>query len=396
MKICIIVDDYLPHSIKVSAKMMHEMAKEYVNSGHEVCVITPTDYIKNSYYIKTLDGVKVYYFKSGKIKNVNFIKRAINETLLSFRAWKSLKNMLKDTKFDLVIYYSPSIFWGKLVQKIKQISDAKSYLILRDIFPKWAVEQGLINKNSLVERYFKFFENLSYKNADKIGLMSPKNLEVFYNDHKFNNLEILYNWADNISAKSTGKFRKELNLEDKTVFFYGGNMGYAQDMMNIIRLAKNLYSYKEVHFVLVGVGNEVDKIKSAIEEDNIKNITILPAVDQTTYLEMLSEFDVGLFTLHKDHTTHNFPGKLLGYMAQSKPILGSINSGNDLRDIIEKYNAGLISINGEDELFLSNAIKLLDKSYRDKISQNSNKLLNEVFSTKAACQKILNFARKNI
>ena len=55
---------------------------------------------------------------------------------------------------------------------------------------------------------------------------------------------------------------------------------------------------------------------------------------------MLAEFDVGLFTLHKDHTTHNFPGKLLGYMVQRLPILGSINKGNDLKEIVENANAG--------------------------------------------------------
>ena len=33
MNLLLIVDDYLPHSIKVAAKMMHELAIEFKNRG---------------------------------------------------------------------------------------------------------------------------------------------------------------------------------------------------------------------------------------------------------------------------------------------------------------------------------------------------------------------------
>ena len=42
MRICLIIDDYLPESIKIGAKMMHELAIELISQGHKVVVITPT------------------------------------------------------------------------------------------------------------------------------------------------------------------------------------------------------------------------------------------------------------------------------------------------------------------------------------------------------------------
>ena len=41
MKVCIVIDDYLPYSIRVGAKMMHELAIELKSRGHEITVITP-------------------------------------------------------------------------------------------------------------------------------------------------------------------------------------------------------------------------------------------------------------------------------------------------------------------------------------------------------------------
>lgn len=391
MKICLIIDDYMPDSIKVGAKMMHELACTYTEQGHQVTVITPSPKIKEDTSISELDGVTVCRFKSGEIKNIGKIKRAINETLLPYYAGKHLKSYFQQNPHDLIVYYSPTIFWGRLIKQLKKIWNAPGYLILRDLFPQWAVDQGLIKQGSIIEKYFRFFEKQSYSAADTIGLMSNKNLEWFKETFKTDyNLSVLYNWASNTPVKSEGNYRKPLGLEEKVVYFYGGNMGHAQDMMNIVRLAINMRNEKAAHFVLVGAGDEVELIKKAIKRDKLTNMTLLPSVSQNEFKQMLAEFDVGLFTLHKDHSTHNFPGKLLGYMVQELPILGSINTGNDLKPIVEEAGAGLITINGEDKAFHANALKLLqDDTYRKKMGANARKLLEKTFSVEAATGQIL-------
>ncbi len=67
--------------------MMHELALEFKNKGHDVTVLTPKPAQNKHLVVEKLDGVTVLYFRSGKIKNTGKIKRAINETLLSFYAW---------------------------------------------------------------------------------------------------------------------------------------------------------------------------------------------------------------------------------------------------------------------------------------------------------------------
>jgi len=391
MRICLIIDDYLPDSIKVGAKMMHELACEFKNQGHEITVITPSPKITEDTQITKLDGIKIYRFKSGEIKNVSKIKRAINETLLSYYAWKNFKNHLKANPHDLIVYYSPSIFWGSLVSRLKILWSAPSYLILRDIFPQWIIDQGIIKKGSIIEKYFRFFEMKNYKAADTIGLMSANNLDWFKTNIHINiPSEILYNWANNKPVDAKSNYKERLGLSKKTIYFYGGNIGHAQDMMNIIRLAINVQNNTNIHFVLVGAGDEVNLIKNSIFKEKLNNITLLPPVSQDEFKQMLAEFDVGLFTLHKDHKTHNFPGKLLGYMVQRLPILGCVNPGNDLKEIIEEAGAGFITITGDDEKLLENALTLQDKNKRKEVGEKANMLLQNLFSVQAAADKILN------
>jgi len=391
MKICLIIDDYMPNSIKAAARMMHELAIEFKEQGHSVTVVTPDPSISTKVDVLVLDDINIYRFKTGAIKNVGKVQRAINETLLSYKAWHSCKDLLLENKHDIIIYYSPSIFFGSFVKKLKKVWKAPSYLILRDIFPKWAIDSGLLREKSIITKYFQYFESLNYKSADKIGLMSPKNLEIFNQLYKLNSkTEVLYNWASSeLVTMNTRTYRKKYNLENKVVFFYGGNIGHAQDMMNIVRLAHNMKDDIRIHFMLVGQGDEFTLVKEGIEEYKLKNMTLLPAVSQEECIIMLSEFDVGLFTLHKAHSTHNFPGKILAYMAQSIPILGSVNADNDVKEIIENAGAGIISYNGDDTTFLNSAQILMDDEIRKTMGSKAKKLLEDLFSVKTAAAQIL-------
>jgi len=392
MRICLVVDDYLPVSKKVAGKMMHELAVEFLSRGHDVTVITPDSDIKLKYEISKLDGVTVCRFKSGKIKNVSKLKRAINETLLGYQAWRACKLYFKENPHDFIVYYSPTIFWGTLVSRLKKIWGVSSYLVLRDFYPQMFVDEGHIHKHSPIAYYFRFFEWLSYQAADTIAIESPKNLEWFTKNKVVKKpLVLLYNWAaDDPGFSEVGHYRKTLGLQDKVVYFYGGNIGPQQDMMNIIRLAMAMRFEEKAHFVLVGEGFALPLVRNALEKKNLNNLTLLSPVSQEEFKKMLSEFDVGLFSLNRDHTTHNIPGKLLGYMVQEKPILGSINRNNDLESILGQSGAGFITINGDDDAFLKNALKLMrDSELRKTMGGNSKKLLEDLFSVQRAADTIL-------
>jgi hypothetical protein len=68
-------------------------------------------------------------------------------------------------------------------------------------------------------------------------------------------------------------------------------------------------------------------------------------------------------------------------MVQSLPILGSVNKGNDLMGLVNENHAGLISVNGEDDVFFENASKLQnDIELRISMGSSGYKLLEKEFS----------------
>ena len=389
MKILIIVDCYLP-STKSVATMMHDLAIEFGTQGHEVVILTPDWNIQNSIHIsyeKTLTIVRV---KTGKIKGVHNILRAINENRLSAQIWRKAKSFLITHSCDLVVYYSPSIFLGKLVARLKKTWNVPAYLVLRDIFPQWALDAKIIKKG-LVCRYFHRKEKQSYSAADVIGVQSPANLGYFIDKlwAKNYNLQVLYNWFNdkNIKREKTN-YRTQFGLEDKFIFVYGGNLGSAQGVDNLLKFCEGMKSEERAHIIIVGNGSEFNRVKDYIQDSHLTNVTLMNAISQEKFNGLLLEANVGIITLDRGLTTHNVPGKFLAYLYSDLPVIASINPGNDLEELIVKYNVGKVSIAEENSAFIENGKTMVldSKPY----TKNIKPLLEGVFSVKIAAEKILN------
>ena len=188
------------------------------------------------------DGLDVLRIRSGKRKGASHILRAIHEARLSSLMWSHGRTYFESHPADLVVSYSPTIFFGGLVRRLKQRWQCPSYLILRDIFPQWAVDAGVM-KQGLAWRFFRWVEDRQYAAADVIGVQSPANLDYFRQrgwDNRYR-LEVLHNWMQVGDVPPTsGETLKVWGLEDCVVFFNGGNIGIAQDVDNLVRVAENL------------------------------------------------------------------------------------------------------------------------------------------------------------
>ncbi|MFC1675819.1 glycosyltransferase family 4 protein [Planctomycetota bacterium] len=391
MRILILVDCYLP-STKSGAKLVHDLAVEFVCQEHEVIVAAPDNSITTPTQITVEDGVTIFRVRTGKIKGAGKIVRAFNEMRLSSTVFRAGKNFFKSNQCDLIVLYAPTIFFASLVKKLKKLWKCKCYLIQRDIFPKWALDAGIIKKGP-VYWFFRRKELQHYNAVDIIAVESYGYLDYFSSlglDKK-KQIEVLYNWVT-LKEKNVpvSNDRKKLGLENKIVFFYGGNIGVAQDMDNILRLAQNMRDLPEVYFLLVGQGSEVSRLKAKISKEKMTNISIHSAVPQEKYLGMLSQFDVGLISLNKKLKSHNFPGKMLAYMYFSMPILASINYGNDLKQLIEESKSGLVSLNGEHDRFFAHAELLAKRSnIRLEMGNNARGLLEKTFNVTRAAAQIL-------
>ena len=313
----------MPFSTRAHAKMMHELALKFSSLSHKVVVLTPGHLSQNTFLIiEMFEGIEVWRFRSISFRGKGKIFRAAGEILLPFFALFALfiSKKANSINFELVVNYSPSIFFAPVARYFKK-KKSFVFLVLRDFFPQWAVDQGLLTNRSPITWFFRQVEKLNYRSSNVIAVQSPANLNIFKRIYSGQvDLKVLMNWSaqsPNVTKEGFDKYllHRELKIpNDKVILFYGGNIGHAQDMANIVRLAKRLNLCEKAHLLLIGQGDAYEMVHEAINQYQLENLTLMPSVSQDKYREYLASADIGLFSLSKTHTTHNFPGKLLGYM----------------------------------------------------------------------------------
>jgi glycosyltransferase involved in cell wall biosynthesis len=391
MRVALIADAYPPMRTS-GAVQMRDLAEEFASQGHEVTVIVPSMGRSKRWAVETSGGVQVLRLAALPTKDTGYFRRTINETLLSFAMWLGLrKSPLRSCRWEAAVWYSPSIFLAPLVGSLRRSTNCRSYLILRDIFPEWAVDMGLLRRG-LAYRFFKLMEKYQYSVADTIGVQSKSNLPYLseWRKKKPNRrLEVLDNWlvpTPNIGCKITVA---DTLISGRTIFVYAGNMGVAQGMDAILDLAERLKNRRDIGFLFVGRGSEVLRLMAAAAAHALDNVVFFEELEPREIPGLLAQCHVGIVALDPRHKTHNVPGKFVAYMHAGLPVLARINAGNDLADLIENEFVGRVCVGESLEQLQSLAEQLCEgNAIRSLMSTNARNLAQRLFSAASAVKQI--------
>jgi glycosyltransferase involved in cell wall biosynthesis len=369
---------------------MSDLAEAFALAGHDVTVFTTSAGISQPEFCGER-GINVLRVPTGKERGIGLVRRALSEIFMPIALWRgSRRCAVPVASFAALIWYSPSIFLSPFVYWLKKRSGARAYLILRDIFPQWAVDAGVMQRG-VPYCFFRVVERFQYRVADIIGVQSPANLQHVQTDiGPHEQIEVLYNWAEfGRQEPPATKLIDQHGLAGKRILVYGGNMGVAQDVDNLLRLAERIRDHADLSLVLVGAGSEVMRIKQAVAQKRLVNTTVLDEVDPEEFRSILRRCHVGLITLDRRLTTHNIPGKLLAYLEAGLPVVASVNAGNDLMTILEESGAGVALVNGQDAEFAQSAVRLVrDERRCAEMSSRAQALARERFSVASVVEQL--------
>lgn len=394
MRIALIADTFPP--LRTSgAVQLRDLSREFYRQGHALTVMIPTSGLSTPWLLEDFQGVQVLRLRSPRTKEINHVRRTINELLMPFSMLRNLlKSPLAKERWDAVVWYSPSIFHGKLANFLKSASGCKGYLIIRDIFPEWAADVGLMGRG-LPYNFFKMIAKYQYWVADVIGVQSQSN-QVYFAGRSKRRIEVLQNWlADSpnvgCSINVTGG-----KLAGRTIFVYAGNMGLAQGMGVLLDLAERLRCRADIGFLFVGRGSDAQRLRLDAEKRDLDNVEFHDEIEPTEIPGLYAQCHIGIVALDPRHKTHNIPGKFLSYMQAGLPVLGSINSGNDLEVIILREGVGRVCVDHSVESLQRLALELVDEvaagsmsTGRVAVAERCKALSAKLFSPEAAVRQIV-------
>lgn len=391
MRLLLIADTFPP--LRTSgAVQLRDLSREFARQGHYLCVLLPTADQIEPWRIEEFNGAQVLRLRSPRTKDIGYVRRTLAELAMPFAMLRNLrKSPLAKERWEGVVWYAPSIFHGPLVSGLRKSSSCKSYLIIRDIFPEWAVDMGLMGRG-LPYRFFDAVARYQYSVADVIGVQAPGNRRYFESwlRQPGRKLEVLQNWLDKPVQVRCSIRVDETPLAGRKVFVYAGNMGVAQGMDILLDLADKRRSRPDVGFLFVGRGSDAHRLKAAALSRQLDNVVFFDEIDPDEIPDLYAQCDVGIVALDPRHKSHNIPGKFLTYMQSGLPVLANINAGNDLAKMIRDERVGQVcETNQLDELLLLTE-KLLEQIETDSdLSARCTALFEREFAVENTVKQIV-------
>ena len=331
-----------------------DLMRKFRNEGHRVTIVSPRERRLGKHTnLNEVDGVQILGVRTLNLQKTNVIEKGLGQVLVESQFKRAIKKHLCSTKVDLILYSTPPITLMGVVKYLKKKNpQAKTYLLLKDIFPQNAVDLGMMSKSGvkgLLYKYFRKKEKQLYQISDFIGCMSPANVQYVI-DH---NPEVTpqkvelapnsYEHVEPIKLSDEDRYalREKYHLPtDRPIFIYGGKLGKPQGIPFLIRCLDANANRQDCHFLVVGNGTEYGRMKAWYDEKKPKSISLFASLPKEDYNQLVRACDVGLVFLDYRFTIPNYPSRLLPYLMEKKPIIAATDPNCDMGTIAEANGYG--------------------------------------------------------
>lgn len=372
-----------------------DLLREFVKNGHQVYAICP---------VEKRDGLKTHVIKEenvtilrlqiGNTQKTNVIEKGISTLLIEPQFKAGIKKYFSDVKFDLVIYSTPPITLVSAVEYVKKRDGAKTYLLLKDIFPQNAVDIGIMTKTGLkglLYMHFRRQEKRLYRISDRIGCMSQANVDYVLKHNPEVDpsiVEVCPNSVDVIDKSVDAETRKAIREKygiplDKKVFVYGGNLGKPQGVPFLIECLRKCQDIDDAYFLIVGDGTEYGVLENYVEAEKPANVKLMKRLPKEDYDTMVGACDVGLIFLDHRFTIPNFPSRILAYMQAKIPVLAVTDPNTDIGKVIVEGGFGWWCESNDSNMFTKTVNTVLAEEFSKKKDKEFQYLIDHYTSDKA-------------
>lgn len=376
-----------------------DLMRKFRNEGHMVYIVSPTERRdgRETCVIKE-DGVHILSVRTLNVQKTNIIEKGIGQLSIELLYKRAIKRHFKNIGFDLILYSTPPITFPKVIEYVKKANpSAKTYLLLKDIFPQNAVDMGMLSKTGFKGLLYKFFrakENKLYALTDHIGCMSPANVKYVLEHNpeiSASKVEVAPNSIElsEIAELSVKSVLAKYDLpENKPIFIYGGNLGVPQGIPFLIQCLEANADREDCHFVVVGTGTYYQKLADWFEVRKPKSVSVMKGLPKEDYDSLVQACHIGMIFLDYRFTIPNFPSRMLSYIENKMPVIVCTDLNCDMGAIAEANDFGVWCPSNSVSSFTGAVDKILNSDIR-QMGENGYRFLLDNYTVNHTYQAII-------
>ncbi len=355
MHIAFLNQYYEPFSASTS-HLLTDVATSLAADGHRVSVITGRNaYIPEERDLlvprrETLSGVDVIRVGRTYADRTNRMRRVLGYLEYLIGATFTLAFL---DEVDLVVPLTTPPFLARVAATVAKMKRRRVALWLMDMYPDALAADRILDSRGVLYRALAWTMRTTYRACARIVVLDKYMQERLVSQGvDASRLRVCPNWqgaglrAD--SSDDRQRFRRDLGIaDDDLLVLYFGNLGLAHEVDTIVDVMDQLRADEKIKFAFIGGGTRTAQLRRALEQRNLDNVIIRPAVRKSEIAVPLRAADIGLVTMLDQWNGVLSPSKVYSIMAAGLPILYIGPERSEISDIIRDAGAGAAHVIGD-------------------------------------------------
>jgi colanic acid biosynthesis glycosyl transferase WcaI len=251
------------------------------------------------------------------------VRRGTSEILFAIRIFWALLRRLQPG--DVALTVTAPFMLPYAVVAAARLKQARSVLIMHDLYPDVLVMAGLLKPASLVTRAIRGVNALMFRGLDAIVTIGrdTEQLLLRYAGVTREKLRFIPNWATLAPSVRPITPDNPYRRSQTARFLVGlsGNLGFTHDPDIVFAAARLLRDDPDIHFLLSGWGIGFERLKQMQSQDALPNVSLVDRVPDENLEAFLSAANLWLIPYRKNVAGVSVPSRFYNLLAVGRPVL---------------------------------------------------------------------------
>lgn len=231
---------------------------------------------------------------------------------------------------------------------LKILKGCDFVLLVHDVYPEVLSVSGLAHSQSMIYRLVQGVNLLIYQQAKRVITLG-RDMQKLVVDKLTPSVDgkvvCIPHWAETEIIypvdKQDSSLLQRLNLVNKFVVLYAGNMGRTHDLQILLDAAEALIDTQpHIHFLLIGAGAQKQAVEARVQDQQLHNVTVLSYLPHAEKNVTLNSCDVGVISFLPGMVGVSVPSRMYNQMAAGKPLIAIADHESELAQVICEEGIG--------------------------------------------------------
>lgn len=277
-------------------------------------------------------------------------------TLTTSIGWAALRGVRRG---DLAVVLTNPPTLPFFVAAACRVRGCRYVLLIHDQYPDTLVATTSLSDDAWSVRLMRRMNRWLFAGASRIvvvGRDMQARIERQY-PSVATPIDVIPNWAESETVRPADRAEnallRELGLTDRFVALYAGNLGRPNDIETIVHAAERLRDEPRFHFLFVGAGARQPALERAVRDLGLRNVTLAGTRPREAQHDFLNAGDVAVVPFVAGMLGVAVPSRLYNVLAAGTPVIGIVESGSEVDQVIREEGVGWVTPPGEVEPFVA-------------------------------------------